>query len=115
MFFPRYRNFAICICFQIMPLVNLSTRVPITPTMFTMNTTIMIIIETILAITMTTQTITMTTQTTIMNTQTATTWIITMTTVTTTITTLTSTTLLGRVSGWSAVKGPSAGDPPLLG
>ena len=91
-----------------MPLVNLSTRVPITPTMFTMNTTIMIIIETILAITMTTQT-------TIMNTQTATTWIITMTTVTTTITTPTSTTLLGRVSGWSAVRGPSAGDPPLLG
>ena len=101
-----------------MPLVNLSTRVPITPTMFTMNTTIMIIIETILATTTITQTTTMTTmtiQTTIMNTRTATTWIITMTTVTTTITTPTSTTLLGRVSVWSAVRGPSAGDPPLLG
>ena len=83
-----------------MPLVNLSTRIPITPTMFIMTTTTMSITETTLVTTM--------------NTLTTITWTITMNTI---ITTPTSTTLLEKGSGWSAVRGPrpSAGGQPLLG
>ena len=114
MFFPWFRNFAICICFRIMPLVrHPSTRVPIIPTMFIMNTTITIIIETMITIVTTRITIVTTLsiiETTPINIVTImiTTVITTMTTtntITNTITTPTSTTLLVKVSGSRAVSG----------